>query len=397
MEHGLAGEPVPPSQDHASDVVRRARWATATIFLINGAVLGTWAAHIPLVEARLGISHATLGIALLFMAAGALIAMPLTGGGIARFGSAAIIRAATIVLLVALPFPLIAPHPALLMAALFLLGAANGVLDVSMNAHGVMVERRLGRAVMSSLHGMWSLGGLAGAGLAAILLPVVAPLMQVFAMLALAATAALVALAFLLPSSDDGQAGGVTFALPSRATLGLGILCFLCMSSEGAVLDWGALHLASSFQHGAGFAATGFAVFSAAMAAARFAGDRMRGVFGAVALVRGSGFLAAAGMVVVLTVPAPAIAVAGFALVGLGLANLVPVFFGVAGRITSQQAGGAIAAVATLGYTGFLLGPPVIGFVADAAGLSRALGLIVLACVAIALSAGVVRGPGNQG
>lgn len=374
--------------------VRRARWATAAIFLVNGAVIGTWAAHIPLVETRLAISHATLGVALLVMAAGALIAMPLTGGLTARLGSAPVIRGAMAALLVALPLPLTAPSLAILMTALFFLGAANGALDVAMNAHGVLVERRIGRAIMSSLHGMWSVGGLAGAGLAALLFPLVAPFAQVaVAWVALTCTA-LLALRFLLPAGEDrgvAEDGGVSFAWPRKATIGLGLLCFLALSSEGAILDWSALHLDGRFDLGPGFAATGYAAFSAAMASSRFLGDWMRGRFGAAALVRWSALLAAAGLVLALTGPWPVLAVAGFALVGLGLANLVPVFFGAAGRLPGEQTGGAIAAVATFGYTGFLLGPPVIGFAADLAGLGRALGLIVLACLAVGASAHIVR------
>jgi predicted MFS family arabinose efflux permease len=354
-------------------------------------VVGTWAVHIPLVESRLGISHTTLGTALLFMAAGALVGMPLTGIAIARFGSAAATRVATIALLMAFPLPLLAPEAALLMPAIFVYGAANGVMDVSMNAHGVMVERRLGRAIMSSLHGMWSLGGLAGAGFAALLLPVVPAFAQAATALTLAAIVAIGALFFLLPSSDDRGSGKASFALPNRATIGLGVLCFLCMMSEGAMHDWSALHLVQRFDTGAGFAAIGFAAFSAAMASCRFGGDWMRGRFGTIPLVRWSAYLAAVGMALALIAPWPLLAVAGFALVGLGLANLVPVFFGAAGRIPGEGAGAAIAAVATMGYSGFLLGPPVIGMVADLTSLGQSLAMIVVACIVIGVSAGILR------
>ena len=142
------------------EAVARARWAVAFIFLANGTIIGTWAAHIPLVEARLGISHTALGFALLAMALGALIAMPLGGAAIGRFGSAAVTRVVTIVWLCAFPLPILAPNFALLICGLLFFGATNGVLDVAMNAHGVAVEHRYGRPVMSSFHGMWSLGGL---------------------------------------------------------------------------------------------------------------------------------------------------------------------------------------------------------------------------------------------
>lgn len=375
----------------SSAAIARARWAVAAAFFVNGVVIGTWAAQIPLVEERLEISHSTLGMALLVMALGALFAMPLTGPVIARFGSAAVTRIATPTLLAAFPLALLAPRLGLLLPAVFFFGAANGVMDVAMNAHGVTVERRLGRPVMSSFHGMWSLGGLAGAGLAAVLLSAMPPVAQALLTVALVSAIAFAALSFLLHTNTDGGNIGTSIALPNKATLGLGVLCFLSMTAEGAVLDWGALHLRGSLGVGPGLAATGFAAFSACMAASRLSGDWLRGRFGAVALVRCSGYLAAGGLVIALTVPWPLPAIAGFALVGLGLANLVPVFFGAAGRIPGPTPGAAIAALATIGYSGFVVGPPFIGVVADATSLTLALDLIVLACLAIALAAGIVE------
>jgi len=242
---------------------------------------------------------------------------------------------------------------------------------------------------------MWSLGGLAGAGLAALLLTVMSPTGQALITVALGAAAGMTALVFFLPAAADGTEGGMRIALPNRATLGLGVLCFLCMTAEGAVLDWGALHLRTGLNVGPALAATGFAAFSASMAAGRLLGDWLRGHFGAVPLVRGSALLATAGLTVVLIVPWPLVALTGFAMVGLGLANLVPVFFGAAGNIPGQTPGAAIAALATIGYSGFVVGPPCIGIIADATSLRIALGLVVLACFAIALAAGIVE-PGRH-
>ncbi len=365
--------------------VRRARYAVAAVFMANGVVMGTWAAHIPLVEERLGISHSTLGLALFAMAAGALFAMPLTGPVVARFGSAIVTRVATMGLFAAFLLPILAPSAAALMASLFVYGAINGAMDVAMNAHGVAVERRLERPVMSSFHGMWSLGGLIGSGLAALLLPLMPPFAEVFLTVVAGAAFAAIALFFLLPAQSDGGIQGTTFAWPSRATIGLGVLCFLSMTSEGAIIDWGALHLRTSLALSPGHAAAGFATFAAMMAASRFSGDRLRARFGAAELVRGSAVLAGVGFVVAIASPFPLLAIAGFAMAGLGLANLVPVFFGAAGHIPGQSAGTGIAAVATIGYSGFVVGPPFIGFVADATSLTLALGLVGLACLAIAI------------
>ena len=374
---------------------RRARWAVAAVFFANGAMIGCWAAHIPLAKERLDIGHAALGFALLGMAVGALIAMPLAGGVIARLGSAAVTRASTIAFCAALPLPVIAPDLVLLTLALVIFGAANGVMDVAMNAHGVAVERRLGRPVMSSYHGMFSLGGLVGAGLAALLLPFMPPLTQALLLAAAGLGIAAFALPHLLPAGVDIRSEGPAFALPGKTSIALGALTFLAMTSEGAILDWSALHLEGSFRIGPEYAAVGFAAFSATMAAGRFSGDWMRSRFGGVALVRGSAFLAAAGLALALVVPSPAMAVLGFAVVGLGMANLVPVLYGAAGALPNQSTGSAIAAVATMGYMGFLSGPPLIGFVAEATSLQLALGLIVLACVLVGLAAAAAAPAGQ--
>ncbi len=373
----------------SSTAIVRARWAVAAIFFVNGFVVGAWAAQIPLVEERLRISHSTLGVALFVLALGTLLAMPLAGPIISRYGSATVLRVAAPALFLILPLLLLAPGFQLLLAAAICFGAANGCMDVAMNAHGVAVERRYGHPVMSSFHGMWSLGALGGAGLAALLLTTMSPLAQACLTVALSLGVAAVGLTYLLPGRADESGGGFRIALPNRATLGLGVLCFLCMTGEGAVFDWGALHLRSSLGVSPSVAASGFAVYSAFMAAARLGGDRLRGRFGAVPLVRASALLAAAGLVVALLVPWPLVAIAAFAVVGIGLANLVPVFFGAAGRIPGQTPGAAIAALATIGYCGFVVGPPFIGVLADATSLRIALGFIVLACLVIALAAGV--------
>jgi hypothetical protein len=324
------------------------------------------------------------------MAAGALVAMPLTGPVVARFGSALAVRVTTPLLLAALFLPILAPSPHALMLGLFVFGGLNGSMDVAMNAHGVAVESRLKRPVMSSFHGMWSLGGLLGAGLAALLLPALSPLAHIGVVTAALLIAAIVALAFLLPAGADGGVPGSAFALPTRATIGLGALCFLAMTTEGAVIDWAALHLRNSLDLGAGLAASGFAAFSAAMAIGRFLGDSLRSRFGGVTMVRGGAVFAATGLTIALIVPQPLIAILGFALVGIGLANLVPIFFAAAGNMPGQSAGASIAALATIGYSGFLVGPPVIGFVADATTLSAALGLLVVACAAMGAWATIV-------
>lgn len=372
--------------------IPRARWAVAAVFLANGAAIGSWAPHIPLLKERLGLSPGLLGLALLAMAAGALIAMPLAGIVIARRGSAPVASVAGLLFCALLPLPVLAPGLTSLSLALVLFGAANGAMDVAMNAHGVAVERRLGRPVMSSFHAMYSLGGLVGAAAGGALLIVMPAAIHAMATAVLLVAVMVLAGRHLLPGAADTGLSGSTFALPGRGTLALGLLAFLAYMSEGAILDWSAVYIRESLNAGTTLAAAGFAAFSATMALGRFFGDGLRARFGSSGLARASALLAAGGLGLGLVMTDPLAVVAGFACAGLGLSNIVPILFGAAGRARGQTPATAIAAVATLGYTGLLAGPALIGFVAEWTTLGLALGLLVLACAIIALSARAVRG-----
>ncbi len=384
--------------------VRRARWGIAGVFFVNGATVGSWAPHIPLVKSGLDLTPSGLGIALLAMAAGAVIAMPLAGLAISRWGSAPVTRLAGLLFCPSLLLPVLAPDYLSLIAALAVFGALNGAMDVAMNAHGVAVERRYGRPVMSSYHGMWSLGGLTGAGIGAMMLAGLPAAAHALAMATVLTIGAIASLSRLLPNTLDRGSTATTLALPQRSTLALGGLAFLALLGEGAILDWGAVYMNVELGTDPATAAIGFAVFSGAMAIGRFAGDALRRRFGAIPIVRASAAIAAGGLAIGLLIGTPVSAVIGFACTGLGLANLVPILFGAAGRVPGQTAATGIAAVATMGYTGFLAGPPLLGFVADATTVGTALGLVALACLTIGLSSAAVRraddglvGDGTQG
>lgn len=370
---------------------RRARYGVSAAFMACGIVIGSWAPHIPLVKERLGLGPGLLGTALLAMGIGAVVAMPTTGLLIARFGSAPVTRTAGLIFVPAFLLPVMAPDFVFLVAALAFFGAVTGIMDVAMNAHAVYVEERLGRPVMSSFHGLFSLGGLIGAGLGGIMLTYLDPAVHVLSLCAVLFAGLVFLLRFLFPGSVDRGMQRERLALPNPLTLALGILAMLAMLSEGAILDWSAVYLSEGLGSGPGLAAAGFAAFSATMAMGRLMGDFVRARIGAVTLVRGSGFVAAAGLGVGLFLSHPVAAVAGFACAGFGLANLVPVLFGAAGRASGKAAGGAIATVATLGYSGFLVGPPMIGFVAEASSLETALWLLVGASAILFLAAPVTR------
>jgi Major Facilitator Superfamily len=359
--------------------------------MVNGAIVGTWLAYIPWKQAQLGVSKATLGFSLLCMALGSLLAMPVAGHIINRRPSAQVVRVAALLACLCLPLPLLAGTPVVLGAALVVLGAVNGSMDVSMNAHGVAVERELAKPIMSSLHGGWSVGGFIASGLVVVATAAGIDPRVWGAIAGVALCAGMLAIATRLggASMHEGDAGG-GFALPSRAVLLIGILCLLAMISEGAISDWSGIYLRQDL--GAGnLAAIGYTGFALGMAAGRLGGDVLNARLGPARLLRGGMALVAIALGGVLIVGQPAVAVAGFALAGLGIANAVPLLFSAAGRV--PPAGTSLAAVFTVGYTAFIAGPPLIGILADGIGLPETLSLLVLAALTVTALGGRVPTP----
>jgi fucose permease len=285
--------------------------------------------------------------------------------------------------------PLAASGPVLLGAALVVFGAGNGAMDVSMNAHGVAVEREGGKPIMSSLHACWSFGGLAGAGAvaAAVALDVDPRVAGVVAVGVLWLVVAVATSGLGGASLHAGEeAGSPGFALPSRAVLLIGALCFLVMTTEGAVADWAGIYLTGVTDASRAASAVGFAGFSLGMAVARLGGDGLVERYSRRSVLVGGAALAAVSLAILLAAGQAAVAVIAFVLVGVGVANAVPLLFSAAGRV--PPAGPSLAAVFTIGYLGFILGPPVIGVLADALTLTAALALVCAALVLVAALGG---------
>jgi predicted MFS family arabinose efflux permease len=363
------------------------RWATFGAFFLNGAMIGTWVGQIPFVQDRLDVSKATIGLVLLCMATGALIAMPLTGQILDRRSSAGVTRVAALLYLPLVSLVLNAPSPALLGLALLVFGAANGSMDVAMNAHGVAVERSLGKPIMSSLHAGWSFGGLAGSGGVALAVALdVDPRVEGAVASAVLWLMAVYITSRLGSASAHSEHGSSGFALPSRGVVLIGALCFLVMVTEGAMGDWSGIYLKNDLGASGSAAATGFAGFSLGMALARLAGDDLNRRWGAGRLLSGGMALVTVALGLVLVIGEPVVAVVGFALIGVGIANAVPLLFSAAGRV--PPSGPSLAAVFTVGYTGFIVGPPLIGVLADAISLPAALGVLCAAGLAVTLLGG---------
>lgn len=369
----------------------RARIAVTLIFFLNGMGFSSWVARIPEVQRGLQISDGQLGLALLALGSGALVSLIVAGGLVVKLGSRPVTSLAVVSFCLLLPFPAFAPNFLTLGVALFALGIFGGALDVAMNAQGVLVQQRFGRPVFSSMHAAFSLGGFAGAAAGGLIaLAGITPEWHLLGVAIVLGSAAYLATRWLLPAHADASAGGPTFARPSRALAALGIVAFCGLLIEGAMADWSAVYLSNVLESGPGVAASGFAAFSITMAAGRLTGDRLVYLIHPVRLVRIGGLLATVGMAVALLFPYPLAAIAGFALVGAGMANVIPIIFTAAGRLPGLAPGPAIAAVATTSYVGFLAGPSAIGFVAELLTLHVALVILVLLAATITVLAGRV-------
>jgi predicted MFS family arabinose efflux permease len=360
---------------------QQARIALAVVFFANGALFGNWVLRIPAIKDHVHADTGALGLALLCLAGGALLSKPLAGQLVARYGSGPITRLGITLSCLALMLPALAVNVVTLGLALAGFGAALGILDVAVNSHSVAVQDRLGRPVMSSLHGWFSIGGLvgslAGGGAQA---QGLSPLVNFALAAPVLGGAALAASVRLLPASCDvtpKAAQGGWARLPAELRRPLVLLGFvgLCgMMMEGAVGDWGAIYLHSDLGTSAAFATLGYSAYSIAMAVGRFLGDRCLARWGEVRVVTVAMTFAGCAFATGLLAAQPAAAVCGYTVLGMGLSVVMPAILSMAGRLGGQTTGPAITVVSSISGTGMLAGPPLIGFLAQITNLPAALG-----------------------
>ncbi|MFQ6186474.1 MFS transporter [Sinorhizobium meliloti] len=357
---------------------KREQIATRLTFLLAGLGMAAWAPIVPYAKESVGADNGTLGLLLLCLGFGSLIAMPITGFLTSRYGCRTVISGGSACLAYTIPILAAVDTPVHLAIALAVFGASVGTVDVAVNIQAVMVEKDSGRNMMSGFHGLFSLGGIIGAGGVSLALGSGAPVTGVvYAVGGVLIILLIFAYHGLLTYGKPEQDKTPALAFPKGIVIVLGLLCFLCFMGEGAILDWSALFLVSNHgveQASAGLAYTAFAV---AMTIGRLLGDRIVSHLGGQRVVLFGGILAASGFATAFFTDNHLIVLAGFALVGAGLSNIVPVFFTAAGRQTVMPASLAIPAVFTLGYAGILLGPAIIGFIAELWSLS--FGMLLLA------------------
>ncbi|MBT8228380.1 MAG: MFS transporter [Dactylosporangium sp.] len=374
------------------DVVRRARRDITLAFAIHGAATGTFATRIPWIAEHLHLDAGALGIALAAPAIGATVAMPTAGRVVHRFGGRAAVTGLLAMWCAALSLPALAPSLPALFVALLLFGATSGMADVSINGQAVRVEGWLGRSIMASFHGTWSLGGLAGSAIGTLAAHADLDARIHFGLVTAILGASAVVVGLRLPTGRPaaGAKAPPRFALPPRITLWLCVVGFCAIFAEGAAGNWSAVYLADTVGASAGMAAAGYTGFALAIAGTRFLGDLVVRRIGPVRTVRLSGVVAAVGATVVVVARSPVPVAVGFILLGVGVAVVVPLTFAAVGRM-DLDASHAIAGVATVTYSSNLFAPAVIGGIARFSSLSVSFGLVALLTLGIVARAGALR------
>ena len=359
--------------------------ATRIAFFIAGFAMAAWAPLVPLAKTRAGLDDGTLGMLLLGLGTGSIVAMPLAGYLCARLGCKRVIISAGLLVAVMLPWLATGTDFPALLVGVLLFGAGMGALDCAINIQAVLVEKASGKAMMSGFHGLFSVGGIAGAGgMTALLALGLTPLQAALCVAVAIVFAVCKAAPALLPYGNESD--GPLFALPRGVVLFLGVLCFIVFLAEGAMLDWSAVFLVSERGMQPAYGGLGYAAFAATMTLGRLTGDRIVSRWGGARVTMLGGLLAALGLALSLAVPSWPAALVGYALVGAGCSNIVPVLFTAVGRQKTMAQSAAIPAMTTLGYAGILAGPAFIGFVAHASNLSIALAVLIVLLLFVAIS-----------
>lgn len=357
------------------------RLAVNILFGMNGFLFANYTAQLPKIQSNYGLDEGSLGITLLILAIGALIAMPFTGWLIVKNSSQQIAKVAGIIFCLLIPLIGFMPNIILLNVLFLVIGLATGTMDVAMNAQAIEVEKKLNQPIMSSFHALYSAGMMTGAGVGALFIHLQSDL-SVHLMITATAALSLVLWAVrhlvtvkVIPTQEVKQAA---FTFPKASLLGVGFIAFCCMLGEGAMANWSTNYMLNIANAEASIAPMGLVAFSCAMMLARFFGDRIRNRLGDRKLLINNSLLAGLGLGLVLLIPHPVVVILGLFLVGLGLSVIVPIAYSTAGSTPGLPPGVGIGMVTTIGYAGLLMGPPIIGFLAKWQNMQIALSFIFL-------------------
>lgn len=365
---------------------RAARIAVSSLFFLTGLCFASWASRIPAIQQALHLSEGGLGGVLLALPIGSMISMPVAGLLIGRFGSKQVVLTAGLIYAIVLPLIGMVQTPWQLFAVLVLFGFTGNLANIAVNTQAVAVEAMYGRTIMASFHGLWSLAGFTGAAIGALMAgQEIVPYQHFFLITVIAVLIVAVSAKHIVAQDVNTQEKQTLLIKPDRFLMILGVIAFCSMICEGTMFDWSGVYFKKVIHAPDGIAGIGYAAFMSTMASFRFIADWLTTRFGARKVLQLSGILTASGLLIAVLLPYFATAIFGFLLVGAGVSSVVPLVYSAAGKSKTLSPGMALATVSTIGYLGFLIGPPLIGFVAQASSLSISFSIIALmgTCIAV--------------
>jgi MFS family permease len=368
------------------------RIAVSFFFFLAGICFASWASRIPAIQVKLKLNNAALGGVLLCLPIGLLTSLPVAGYVVARFGSRIIVIMASILYASTLPMLGFAHSTTQLMITLFVFGFGGNMMNISINTQAVGTESMYSKPIMASFHGIWSMAGFTGAAVGTVMVRF--GILPGYHFLCISGFALLILIIFsrlLVPQDRSQDEKLPIFSKPDRSILNLGFIAFCSMICEGAMFDWSGIYFEHVVQPGKAWVTVGYTAFMSTMATGRFVGDWVAFRLGMKRMLQLSGILTASGLLLAVFFPHFITATLGFLLVGAGVSSVVPMIYSAAGRSRNMSPGVAISAVSTIGYLGFLFGPPFIGFIAQASSLRVSLALIAVMGTMIALIAGRIR------
>jgi MFS family permease len=342
------------------------RIALGSMFFFVGLCFSSWAARIPDIQAKFQLSEGQLGTLLLFLPLGSVIGLPIAGWSVHQFGSRRVIMIGSFAYAMTLPLIGLAPTTWLIIPVLILYGMLGNIMNISLNTQALNLEDKMGKSILASFHGLWSMAGFSGAGIGAgMIFFGVGPTLHFAVVMLLSIGIIFSAQKFIIKEEKVAKGGGMVIKKPDDLLLRISMIAFLAMMAEGCLFDWSGVYFKKVVQAEPTWIALGYVVFMGSMATGRFLTDRVTNRFGKVTVIQCSGLLIFIGLVIAVIWPTVLMATIGFLVVGFGVASLIPVSYSIAGRSKLYSPSVALALVSTISFFGFLIGPPLIGFIAD--------------------------------
>ncbi len=367
------------------------RWSIGSYFFVAGITFASWASRIPDIKVKLNLNDAELGGILFALPAGSMVSLPISGFLVAKLGSRTVMLMAALCYPLLLSFLAIVDSSFILAILLFFFGLLGNTMNISVNTQAVAVEELYKKSIMASFHGIWSLAGFFGAAAGTLMIFLGFDPLKHFIII----TITMILIAFFMKFGrmpKDAVIGNQPlFVKPDIVLLKLGLISFCCMAAEGTMFDWSGIYFQKIVQAPKSFVTLGYSAFMGTMAIGRFLGDGLVLRFGRKEILQGSGFLIAAGLLIAVFIPTLTFATLGFLLVGFGVSSVVPIVYSQAGKSEKMSPGMALAAVSSIGFLGFFIGPPLIGFVAEAFGLQWSFGIIALLGFGTTILAGITK------